>query len=222
MNGFKTLPLVALALAACVPAGPALAKTKAHGRGAAHKTTKAAKPRPAGGADAGAAWKPDAKLLSQLQPERAFGSYLMRVPPGYTVEENSLESEKGQIVRFYLKGPSRANGSSPQMFISTALANTGYVTVSVDRLFKSDKLLDDKANVARSGVQDGSDGALDLSREYFKFQDSTDKMQWVHGFHYAATDSRSNVLIIFGDEEPDVKTTLPLAEAAVLTLRKTN
>ncbi|MDQ2687549.1 MAG: hypothetical protein M3Y28_06735 [Armatimonadota bacterium] len=213
----KTLPLIAVALAVCLPTGPCLAKAaKSHGKSTAHKSAKHSQAKSADSST----WKPDPKLLSQLQPERAFGSYLMRIPKGYTVEEKITNIDGGQIARYTFKGPANADGSVPQMYIVTALAGPGYVALSVDTLFKNEKFLDDKPGLTVTDLQDGNDGALDLSREYFKFQDNTDKMQWVHGFRYAATDSRTNIQIIFGDQEPNNKTTLPLAEAAVLTLHK--
>lgn len=215
----KTLSLIAVALAICLPAGPCLAKAaKSHGKPAAHK---AAKHPQAKSADS-SSWKPDAKLLSQLQPEQAFGSYLMRIPKGYTAEEKIMDTEKGQVAFYTFKSPANADDSKPQMFIITALAGPNYVASSVDTLFKGETFLDDKPGLTVTDVQDGSNGALDLSREYFKFQDNTDKMQWIHGVRYASTDSRTNIQIIFGDQEPNNKTTLPVAEAAVLTLHKSN
>ncbi len=65
MNSSKDLPLVALALTVCLPLGPALANARAHGKGAARKAAKRAPVASHGDASA---WKPDAKLLSRLQP----------------------------------------------------------------------------------------------------------------------------------------------------------
>jgi len=41
-----------------------------------------------------------------------------------------------------------------------------------------------------------------------------------HGFHYGLIDGARRLLVVVMDEAPRSETSLPLAEAAVLTLRK--
>lgn len=210
------LPL-ALTLALCIPIAPAQAKAAKHPKKAAHRPV--AKHQTSNTADANPSdWKPDPKLLSQLEPERSFDAYTMRIPRGFTVEEKEQTSEKGKVTFFMIKGAKRPDGTMPEMTVITGtIASAAYVAVSADALLNMNLGLDGKSSLVQSETEDGQIGDLEASRQYFKF---AEKGHTIHGFGYATTDGHTNAQIIVGEQEPYSMTFLPLAETAARTLRK--
>ena len=179
-------------------------------------------------------WKPDAKLLSQLQPERQFGSFSMRIPVGFTAWPPKTASlNQGQTTLYAVKGPNRPDGSFLLILIVTGSSNPGYHTTSVDGLINSTALLNNKADVKKSEIQIGEVGMeLAAGRQYFKYTDKAINMfpkyrgdpnmsLAAHGLAYATTNGQTDIVVAAIDAEPYNATSLPLAEAAVLTLRRT-
>lgn len=182
----------------------------------------AAKPAPhPKSADAGV-WTPDPKLLSQLEPEQAFGPYQMRIPAGYTVKNFDVPATGAKVAGFLLTGPVRPDHTAPQMRVIVMVAQPGYVTRSVDKLLKMDDVLDATPGLVKSPTEDGQGSGLQLSRQYFKYPSEVHAGRRMHGFFYATTDSRSDARMEAVDAEPDSATTLPLLEAAALTLHKSD
>ena len=70
----------------------------------------------------------------------------------------------------------------------------------------------------KTRAQAGRISGLGAVRQYFKY--SNKHAQKEHRFHYVVVDGSNQTIIVAVDNEPYSKTSLPLAEAAVLTLRK--
>lgn len=220
MKRLTTVSIIGLALAFSLPMGSTQAKSPAHGK----KGTPKTKPAPHAGTqvsgnDAGE-WKPDPKLLSQLQPEQEFGPYMLRVPVGYSVTDMDVPATGAKVKGYLLKGPTRPDGTFPRMLLVVMVANSGYVTRSVDKLLNMDEDLNTKPGLVRSRTEDGQTPALEMSRQYFKFPSDTDPARITRGFFYATTDSHTDARMEAKDAEPDCATSLPLLEAAARTLRK--
>jgi hypothetical protein len=213
---------VALALAAgALVAAPAGAKP-AHGKKAAHRTTPAKKYPAAvspGVPDVGQ-WKPDADLLAQLQPERSFGAFRLRLPVDYTVEEQDMSTPKSRITGYLAKGPTRTDGSFPVMIIFVGVAAPGLSTGSADGLLNGNQAINGMPGLVKTNMQDGEANGLQLVRQYFKYLLRPGSSRLEHGFQYATTDGQTDAIVAALDPEPYNDTTLPLAEAAALTLHR--
>lgn len=205
----KTPALLAAALVAVALVPGASAKRPA-------PKHHAAKPAP----KATSAWAPDPKQLDGLDAPRTFGDYLLRFPKGFQSKEKVMDEKYGTAATCIASGPKRADGSVPFLVLVNGHAGEGGVALSVDTLMKGADLPRDQAGFVETDTQDGSNGSLDMSRRYFKFPDPSHTGKFMHGFLYATTDSHSNCVVMAADEEPYSATTLPLLEAAALTLRK--
>lgn len=198
------------------------AKT-AHGKKAGHKAATAKKRPPSvrsGGAEA-AQWKPEAAPLAQLQPETQFGAFRMRLPAGYTVEEHDMSTPQQHITGYLATGPKRAEGSFPVIFVFIGVAAPGFSTRSADGLVEGNAVINEKPGLVKSSLEDGEANGLQMVRQYYKYPARPGSSRLFHGFHYATTDGQTDALVGAMDIEPDNATTLPLAEAAALTLHKT-
>jgi hypothetical protein len=201
------------------PAARAGAPTS-HAKKAAHRP--ATKKAVSSGTGDAPAWRPDAKLLSQLQPERQFAGFSMRVPLGFTVEEHDHDPlAAGQITQFLVKGPTRADGTFLAIFVTVGVAAPGFDTGSTDTLLAGNSVINSKEGLTKSEPQDGQTDGLSMTRQYFKYRFDPGSSHWIHGFHYATTDGHTDAMVAAIDAEPYNATSLPLAEAAALTLRRT-
>ncbi len=178
-------------------------------------------------------WKPDPKLLSQLGPARQFGGFSMRVPVGFKSFTPKTLSDRGSITSYTLKSPTRSDGTFLILFVIIGSAASGYHTGTPDELLNSNGGLDGKPNLTKSDIENGKANGLELSREYFKYTASltdlyaryhadTNDSHIIHGFHYVTTDGQTDAIVVAVDAEPYNATSLPLAEAAALTLRRTD
>lgn len=214
---------IALALAAvALAAAPAGAKPT-HGKKAAHRAAAAKKRPPSvsrGGTDA-AQWKPDADLLAQLQPEKSFGAFRLRLPRDYTVEEQDMSTPKSRITGYLAKGPTRTDGSFPVMIVFVGVAAPGLSTGSADGLLNGNQAINGMPGLVKSAFQDGEANGLQLVRQYFKYLLRPGSSRLEHGFQYASTDGQTDIIVAALDPEPYNADTLPLAEAAALTLHRT-
>lgn len=211
----RRLALTAAALALAGLALPAIVSAKKPA-----PKRHAAKPAPHPKAGAAGAWTPDPKLLSQLEPEQAFGPYMMRVPTGYTVKDVEVPATGAKATGFLIAGPERADGIAPQMHVVVLVAQPGYVTRSVDKLLKMDPDLDATPGIVKSPTEDGQGNGLQLSRQYFKYPSQAHPGRQIRGFFYATTDSRSDARMEAMDADPGSAASLALLEASVRTLRK--
>lgn len=203
--------LTSLMAATAQPAG----KKPAHKASSARKHPHPARPD----ADTASQWTPDAKLLSQLQPERQFAGYSLRIPIGFTVEEHDPgPSPKGQITQFLVKGPTRPDGTFLAIFVTVGVAAPGFATGSTDALLAGNDVINGKEGLTKSDPQDGMIDGLSVTRQYYKYPSDSG---WIHGFHYATTDGHTDAMVAAMDAEPHNVASLPLAEAAALTLHKT-
>lgn len=217
LNKPALFPLTALVLTAAALAAPGWAKP-AHGK-AAHKAAPAKK-RPAKAADS-SEWKPDPKLLALLQPETQFGPFSMRLPVGYTVEQHDMSDATTRVTGYLATGPKRAEGSFPVIFVLVGVATPGFRTGSADHLLEGNQVINEKPGLVKSGAEDGEVNGLVMVRQYFKYPAKPGSDRLFHGFHYATTDGTTDAIVAAMDIEPGNADTLPLAEAAALTLHKT-
>ena len=214
---------LALVLAICAFAAVPEAKAKrAHVKKAAHTTLPPKKHQASGKPDtASSSWKPDAKLLSHLEPEKDFGDFSLRLPAGYVVEEHDMSTPEAHITGYLAKGPKRTEGSFPVIFIVVGTASSGYNTGSAEALLNGNEVINGKSDLVKSDFQDGEANGLQMVRQYFKYPLKPGSSRLLHGFHYATTDGQTDAIVAAMDAEPDNATTLPLAEASALTLHKT-
>lgn len=213
--------MIALILAVgALPAAHAGA-TPAHGKKAGHKATARKRPPSVSSGAASLGWKPDAKLLSQLQPETQFGAFSMRLPAGYTVEKHDMGDPTTQVSGWLAQGPQRADGLFPVIFVLVGVAAPGFRTGSADGLLDGNAMINEKPGLVKSGFEDGEVNGVQMVQQYFKYPIRPGSSRLFHGFHYATTDGQTDAIVAGMDVEPDNTTTLPLAEAAALTLHKT-
>lgn len=195
----------------------------AHGKKAGHKAATAKKhPAPVrSGASDLAQWKPDADLLAQLQPEKTFGAFRLRLPVDYTVEEQDMSTPKARITGYLAKGPTRADGSFPVLMVIVGAAGPGFTTGSAEHLLNGNDVINGQPGLVKSDMQDGEAGGLQLVRQYFKYLLRPGSSRLLHGFQYATTDGQTDAVVAALDPEPYNADSLPLAEAAALTLHRT-
>lgn len=75
-----------------------------------------------------------------------------------------------------------------------------------------------RAGLVKTKPLAGHINGLKAVRQYFRFLGSDGHER--HGFHYVVIDGARRSLFVVVDQEPYSKTSLPLAEASVLTLCK--
>jgi len=214
--------VTALALTSTLLIVAPTAAKPAHGKKAAHKATVPKKRPPAhsSASDTGK-WKPDPDLLAQLQPERSFGAFRLRLPLDYTVEEQDMSTPKSRITGYLAKGPTRADGSFPTMIVFVGVAAPGLSTGSADGLLNGNQAINGMPGLVKSAFQDGEVNSLQVVRQYFKYLLRPGSSLLEHGFQYASTDGQTDIIVAALDPEPYNATTLPLAEASTLTLHRT-
>ena len=169
------------------------------------------------------AWLPDKAMSATLGHEVAVAGYTMRLPIGYTADlKNEQKQGLFKISIFSLHKP---NSVGPSMFVmavsvppKVAAADASDAPSTAEQLFDGDGSVHGKADLIKTLPQKGLINGLPAARPYFKYKGTDGKER--HGFHYGVADGANRLLITVVDQEPYSKTTLPLAEAAVLTLKR--
>jgi len=213
---------VALALAAAALVAVSAVAKPAHGKKAVHKagTAKKHPPPVSPGVSDAAQWKPDADLLAQLQPEKSFGAFRLRLPVDYTVEEQDMSTPKAHITGYLAKGPTRTDGSFPVMIVFVGVAAPGLSTGSAEGLLNGNQAINGMPGLVKTDMQDGEANGLQLVRQYFKYLLRPGSSRLEHGFQYASTDGQTDIIVAALDPEPYNAESLPVAEAAALTLHR--
>ena len=164
-----------------------------------------------------AVWKPDPHLIPKLAPETTIDGYRIRPPGGYVHKE----IKRGQPLHAW-EAPARKDGTHASLTLMVM-----HVPDKDPRTFPPDAVLDrfvgaveqSRTNWTRIPTQHGEVNGLAFSRTRWV---GTDKVthRKMEGFQYVAVDGRT--LVILGSQDVDGQdTSLKLAEASVLTLRKT-
>lgn len=220
---FHSVTLVSIAVSLAVTSASAEAKPKSHAK--AHPVTRAA--TASSSASAGE-WTPSLSLLIKLASETQFESYALRLPLGFTqVDKTGQPAGSATLKQFIYAGQKRSDKTFPVVTVLT-LSNLS-VTTSAGEQAQLDKALDNveqttterKPNLVISSREYGEVNGLPLVREYFKFsQIDEGRTTFIHGFYYACIAGTSALLFSRFDAEPYNKISLPIAEAAALTLHQ--
>ena len=221
MNNKQPLARFAFAaLAASVAGGlftnPCFAKP-AQTKSNAHKPA-AAKPE----ADSGATpvWTPAPKLVGQLDQATQFGSYRLRLPIGYAVEQQDMSTDIAAITGYIARGAPRTDGTFAVVMVIVSEAKPGSAPTDLETILNGNPFLSGKSDLVKSKVEMGLIDALTAMRQYYKFPVMPGSAHFLHGFHYASESGQNAVIVAALDAEPYYTKTLPLAEAAALTLHK--
>ncbi len=168
-------------------------------------------------------WLPDKALTTTLGPQTDLAGYKMRLPAGYTADIKKEEATGPFKARFF--SLHKSDNVGPTMFVmavslspSAATADASHLPATAERLFDGDGCTHGQKGLVKTQPQRGLINGLQVARQYFKYTGADGHER--HGFHYGVVDGAKRLLIIVVDEEPYSKTSLPLAEAAVLTLHR--
>jgi len=163
-----------------------------------------------------AAWAPDKALAATLGPPADLAGYKMRLPAGTTADLKKDETRGPVRARFF--SVRRADNAGPTILIAVTTVAPGMVNKdTAQQLLDGDGYTKGKADIIETPPQAGRIHGLQALRQYFKY---TADGRMTHGFHYSLIDGPRLLLVVAVDEAPRSETSLPLAEAAVLTLRK--
>lgn len=192
------------------------------------KTHHAARPAAASQSANSSEWNPNAALLNKLAPESQFDTYALRLPLGFTQVDKTIQPAGSAILKqLTYAGQKRSDKTFPVVTVLT-LSNLP-VTTSAGERAQLDKALDNveqtttegKPNLVISPREYGEANGLPLVREYFKFSQTDEgRTTFIHGFYYACITRTSALLFSSFDAEPYNKMSLPVAEAAALTLHQ--
>jgi len=167
-----------------------------------------------------AVWSPDKALAAKLAPPVDLAGYKMRLPADCTAE-----LKKDQVsgpVRVRVFSVRREDDAGPSMFIITmspaTAAGVSALPATAQRLLDGDAYVHGHADWIKAVPMVGRVNGLQAARQYFKYTRADGRV--THGFHYGVVDGAKRLLVDVVDEAPRSETSLPLAEAAVLTLRK--
>lgn len=167
-----------------------------------------------------AVWSPDKALAASLGPPVDLAGYKMRLPAGCTAELKG--DQVSGPVRLRVFSVHRANDAGPSMFIvvmsPATAANVSGLPATAKRLLDGDGYVHGHADWTKAPPTVGRANGLQAARQYFKHTRADGRV--THGFHYGVVDGAKRLLVDVVDEAPRSETSLPLAEAAVLTLRK--
>lgn len=167
-------------------------------------------------------WASPARLAGQLGPEQQIGGYGIRPPAGYTLESLSLNAPDGSGSRCIWTGPMGAGGVTPYLQIDVGADDGG----ASSRVSSDDGVriglgaaAQNHSGMVYSALEHGTVNGLSFSRGYWKgYGQKTGKR--FHGLVYARIASPSVITILGRDDEPSYRESVPLLEAAALTLRK--
>ena len=199
------------------------AKQTSHAK--AHHTTR---PAAASQSANSGEWNPNAALLNKLATESQFDAYALRLPLGFTQVDKTVQPVgSATLKQLAYAGQKRSDKTFP--IVTVLILSNLPVTTSAGERAQLDKALDNveqtttegKPNLVISPREYGEVNGLPLVREYFKFsQIDEGHTTFIHGFYYACIMGTSALLFSSLDAEPYNKTSLPVAEAAALTLHQ--
>lgn len=131
-----------------------------------------------------------------------------------------MSTEIATITGYSAKGASRADGSFPVLFVIVSEAKPGAAPTDLETILSGNPFLSGKTDIVKSSPESGSIGDLAAMRQYYKFPVTPGSAHFLHGFHYASATGQNAIIVAALDGEPYSAKTLPLAEAAALTLQK--
>ncbi len=182
--------------------------------------------RQSGGPGGQGRWSEDPALMAQLGPEQEIkgplGSYGLRPPAGYTLRQGSMQANDGTGTVYVWSGPAAADGTTPQFEIMIAgdrgnmtsrMTSAGYAEVGLLAMNRQHKQL------VHSPIQSGSIHGLPFSRGYWRGLGNRTGRHF-HGLIYSEIAAPNMIVISGKDSEPGSRASLPLFNAAALSLHK--
>ena len=170
-------------------------------------------------------WTPSGSLTAQLGPEQQIGGpngqYALQPPAGYTLRQVSMQATDGTSQIYAWNGPQAADGTAPQFVVilgggpamMAPLTSSQYVQMGLMSARR------DHVDLKASPVQSGSVHGLPFSRAYWKGAGARTGRRF-HGMVYCLIAAPNMIMISGKDSEPASRSTLPLFDAAALTLHK--
>ncbi len=182
------------------------------------------------GREAGAgqqgSWTASPALTAQLGPAQQVGGplglYSIQPPAGFTLRGTDMEAADGKSLIYTWTGPAAADGTAPQFVVMLGGDGgmlTSHLTSAQDVQLGMRAMSRDHLNMKTSLIQSGTINRLPFSRGYWKGTGARTGRRF-HGLMYCQI-SAPNMIVISGkDSEPSSRSSLPLFDAAALTLRK--
>lgn len=163
------------------------------------------------------AWKANAALTKQLGPAFDLGSYTVRPPRGYEL----AEQKHSPLHAYMWRGEVRQDGTAPGfvaliMTPPTRDAKVPPLEQMLEAYLRGERR--NRADAKSSKPERGRVGELTLLRAYVSGIDTVHGYT-VHGFAYVFSDGKAGYTLAGQDIEPYSAKTLPLLEAAALSLR---
>lgn len=174
------------------------------------------------GAPASSSWTASPALTAQLGPEVKLGGYGIHPPRGFTMRQVNMTAIRGGGVSYSWFGPVQADKTAANFTLLVGSDHSGMMpgmtTTSFLQLEMSSMTMTHR-NATASPVQQGTIHGISMARAFWHgIGPRTGKM--FNGFFYGQLVGGNMIIIEAKDESPSSKTTMPLFNAAALTLRK--
>jgi hypothetical protein len=169
----------------------------------------------------GRPWKPDAKLLDQLDPPTEVAGYLVRPPKGYKRTDTRPKSAPITIANW--EAPHKDGGDRVCLDVSVwEITEEQRPKAQPETVLKG--ALDARAKIAdpfsRLPIEHGTLGGLAFVRSGWSGQILFQKQKTMKGYHYIALDGNRLIQLSAQAEAADRPDLLDLVEAGLLTFQK--
>lgn len=166
-------------------------------------------------------WNAAEPLLSQLEADHAIDKFTIRTPKGYSPQ--TRPGPHGSIATAWA-GPPRADGTRPQVMVLTVRLpleelQKYNLAQALDELVSS--LRARRRNWTQTATEKGLINDLVFVRTRWKAEDLSSGLK-MHGFVYVAFIDDMLVQLSSQDVEPHHEAALKLAEASILTFKKSD
>ena len=170
-----------------------------------------------------AEWKPDAKAVKQLGPAVNLGSYTLRIPKGYELQETPQAPAGSKFWAW--AGPARADGTKAQLLMNllpiAPAQREQAKRLTLEQLAEKriaairGQRTDWKQEKTEKGVING------VTFVRIRWEGTEPRNQWdMRGFVYVARDGDTILYLSSQDLKAPGAQALPLADAAVLSFKK--
>jgi len=167
-------------------------------------------------------WGADPTQASHLGPEIRLNGYAINPPAGYALTQGQIKALDGLASVYVWNGPGRADGTAPQLMITIGMGggpNSPQMTSAQVVGMSLASMVASHSRAKQSPVESGPLAGIGFSRGYWKGIGPRTGKEF-HGVIYAATAPPQIIEAVGKDTTPYNSATLPLMEAAILTLRK--
>ena len=178
-------------------------------------------------AHASSAWTANPALVAQLGPEvkinaAGLGTYGIRPPRGFTLRQINMMAIAGAGLIYVWTGPRQPDGTSANFTVMVGKDNSGMMAGLTSNAFvqlEMSAMTRSHTNTHVSKVQQGTIHGLPFTRASWQgVGQRTGKT--FQGIFYGRFVRPLNVMVEAKDEAPSSKTSIPLFNAAALTLHK--